>query len=43
MSAVFVTLGVWAFAFLPEVAVKVIVDTILFFVSYRIQNQFIFK
>lgn len=43
MSAVFVTLGVWAFAFLPEVAVKVIVDTILFFVSYRIQNLFIFK
>lgn len=41
-SAIFVTVGVKIIPFLPEVLVKMIVDTVLFFFSYYIQRRFIF-
>lgn len=43
MSAFFVTLGIEYLKFIPEVLVKVIVDTILFFVSYHIQQRYVFQ
>lgn len=42
MSAFFVTMFVKIFSILPEVMVKIIIDTILFFVSYHIQQRYIF-
>lgn len=43
LSALLVTLLVSLLSFIPEVAIKIVVDVILFFISYRIQNQLIFK
>lgn len=42
LSALFVTLGVRMIFFAPEVVIKVIVDTILFFVSYKVQQKLVF-
>jgi putative flippase GtrA len=41
-SAIFVSLLVSIFSIVPEVIFKIIVDTILFFVSYHIQRRYIF-
>lgn len=41
-SALFVTIGCTCFGFLPELIVKIIVDTILFFISYSIQRTYVF-
>lgn len=41
-SALLVTLAVWIFAEVPEVLLKVIVDIVLFFISYKIQQKFVF-
>lgn len=42
LSAGLVTLGTWALQFVPEVVVKIVVDTLLFFVSYFIQQKYVF-
>ena len=42
LSAGLVTLGTWALQFVPEVVVKIVVDTLLFFVSYYIQQKYVF-
>lgn len=42
LSAFLVTLFVQLFKFIPEVVTKAIVDTCLFFVSYYIQQKFVF-
>ncbi|UZT82624.1 glycosyltransferase [Caproicibacterium sp. BJN0003] len=42
MSAFLVTTFVRIFSVIPEVVVKIIIDTILFFVSYHIQQRYIF-
>lgn len=41
LSAAFVTVGYQIFP-LPEIIVKIIVDTILFVISYRVQKGFVF-
>lgn len=43
MSAFFVTACVNIFIPFPEVAIKMIVDTLLFFLSYKIQQKYIFR
>lgn len=43
LSAAFVTAGVRLFAGTMEVIVKVVVDTVLFFISYYIQHEFVFR
>lgn len=42
-SAGLTTLGVTILTHFPEVLIKVVVDTILFLVSYKIQQQFVFR
>jgi putative flippase GtrA len=42
LSALLVTAGSAFLPALPEVAVKVVVDTILFFISYKVQQKYIF-
>lgn len=42
-SAVLVTTGIKALYFLPEIWIKVIVDIVLFFISFIIQRKYIFK
>ncbi|MBO4693736.1 MAG: bifunctional glycosyltransferase family 2/GtrA family protein [Clostridia bacterium] len=42
LSAFFVTVGVKIISFVPDVIVKMVVDTILFFGSYYFQRRFIF-
>jgi glycosyltransferase involved in cell wall biosynthesis len=42
LSAALVTGGVHILPFIPEVVVKAIVDTLLFFISYHIQQKYIF-
>lgn len=42
-SAGFVTIGCQMFSFIPEILVKVIVDTILFMISYVVQREIVFK
>lgn len=42
LSAGLVTLGTWALHFIPEVVVKIVVDTLLFFVSYHVQQKYVF-
>ncbi len=42
LSAILTTLGASLFLIIPAVLVKMGVDTILFFMSYRIQQRFIF-
>ena len=41
-SALFCSLGVMLLPFAPEVAVKLVVDSVLFFLSYYIQRRFVF-
>lgn len=41
-SATLTSLGAYIFTFIPTVIIKVIVDTCLFFISYRIQKKYIF-
>lgn len=41
-SALFVTMGVLTFPRAPEVALKIVVDTVLFFVSYKVQQVFVY-
>lgn len=43
MSALLVTVGVRIFYMVTELAVKIVVDVILFFISYVIQNRYIFS
>ncbi len=42
VSAFLTTAGVLVFSFIPAVIVKMFVDVMLFFISYRIQKHFIF-
>ena len=42
LSAAFTTLGNTLLPAVPEVIVKLIVDTVLFFISYRVQHMYIF-
>lgn len=42
LSALFVTLGSIIFSLIPEVVIKTVVDTILFFVSFKIQQVWIY-
>ena len=42
LSAGLVTGGTLLLSFVPEVIVKIIVDTALFFVSYHIQQRYVF-
>ena len=42
LSAALVTAGVFALPGIPETAVKLPVDTILFFISYMVQHKYIF-
>lgn len=42
LSAVLVTAGVRWLAVVPETFVKIVVDTCLFFVSYKIQQKFVY-
>lgn len=42
LSAALVTVGVILFNYIAEVWIKAVVDTILFFVSYKIQQKFVF-
>ena len=41
LSAFFVTFGISILKFVPEVFVKIIVDTALFFISYHIQQRYV--
>lgn len=43
LSALLVTGGVTLLIVVPEVIVKIIVDTILFFISYSIQQKYVFQ
>lgn len=43
LSAVLVTGGVNILRFIPEFLVKIVVDTLLFFVSYHIQQKYVFR
>ncbi len=43
ISALLVTVVVKSASFLPEVVVKMLVDTILFFISYYIQQRYVFN
>ena len=42
LSALLVTAGSSLLPFIPEVAVKAVVDTVLFFISYKVQQKYIF-
>ncbi|RAZ82677.1 family 2 glycosyl transferase, partial [Klebsiella oxytoca] len=41
--ALLVTAGIYIFYMLEEVTVKIVVDIVLFFISYWIQNSYIFR
>lgn len=41
-SAVLTTTGVQLFTFIPEAEIKIGVDIVLFFISYKIQRKMIF-
>ena len=43
LSALLVTAGNSLLPFLPEVVVKAVVDTVLFFISYKIQQKYVFR
>lgn len=43
LSAGLVTWGVYAITIVPEAIIKILVDTLLFFVSYYIQQKYIFS
>lgn len=43
LSALLVTGGNSLLPFLPEVVVKAVVDTVLFFISYKIQQKYVFR
>ena len=42
LSAVLVSVGVLLLPFVPEVLVKIAVDTALFFISYKVQQMYVF-
>ena len=42
-SALLVTGGVYLLPMVPELAVKIVVDTVLFFISYTIQREMVFS
>lgn len=42
LSAGLTTLGVWAISFMPDTVIKIIVDVILFLISYKIQQKIVF-
>ena len=42
LSATFVTIGIQLISFAPDVVVKIIVDGILFFLSYFVQRKYLF-
>ncbi|RKM58308.1 glycosyltransferase [Butyrivibrio sp. X503] len=42
LSALLVTLGVRWLVIVPETVVKIVVDTCLFFISYKIQQKFVY-
>ncbi|MBR4764747.1 MAG: hypothetical protein IK087_11145, partial [Lachnospiraceae bacterium] len=42
-SALLVTGGIFLLPMAPELAVKIVVDTILFFISYTIQREMVFS
>ena len=42
LSATLVTVGIMLLGFIPDIIIKIIVDTILFFASYYFQNKYIF-
>ncbi len=42
ISAFTVTLGVYVLTFIPEVIIKIAIDTLLFFISYRMQQKYVF-
>lgn len=43
LSAALVTLGVYLLAAIPEIAIKIVVDVILFIISYWIQREYVFE
>lgn len=43
LSALLVTAGVKLITMVPEVAVKAVVDTCLFFISYYVQKKFVYR
>lgn len=43
LSALLVTIGVTIFRGFPEIVIKAVVDTVLFFISYKIQQTLVFK
>ena len=43
LSAVLVTLIIDVFSIMPEFAVKMFVDIVLFFISYHIQQKYVFN
>ena len=43
LSALLVTAGVKTIRILPEVVIKMVVDTVLFFISYYIQQNYVFR
>ena len=43
MSALLCTGGVWLLPLLPEAVVKIVVDTVLFFASYYLQQKVVFR
>lgn len=42
LSAALVTFGIWIFKMLPEVVIKIVIDSLLFIASYYIQRKFVF-
>jgi hypothetical protein len=42
LSALLVTMGCSLLPAAPEVAVKAVVDLVLFFISYKVQQKYIF-
>ena len=43
LSAAFTTLGAKAFLLIPREIIKIVVDTTLFFISYKLQQKLVFK
>ena len=43
LSIIFVLIGTTLFHFLPKVFIKAVIDTGLFFFSYKIQHRYIFS
>lgn len=43
VSAALVAAASWLFPFIPAVVAKIVVDTVLFFANYRIQESWVFR